>query len=458
MNELIEGSVTPVGHPSTDSKQAPRDTRLADLSQCANIQSVQAQNTVTSLSVSPPEAGWPVLAAEAFYGLPGQFTKDVEPYSEADPVGLLLHMLIAAGCLIGPNPYVLVEHSKHYPRLFGVMVGPTATARKGTALGNVRHVLSNIDLPWVENQIRSGLSSGEGLIVAADKGDKQKGTLIVESEFASPLKVMQREGNTLSPIIRDAWDHGDLSFLTKHNQVATTGAHISIIAHSTVDELLRLLSATEQANGFANRFLFALVRRSKHIPSGRGVPDATLNPYFDRFRQLILRARTQCEIRRDEDAEALWNDLYSKLEEERPGLTGAVMARGAAQTLRLSLIYSLLDESESTNEIHAIRSAHLLAAVAVWEYCKASVIHIFGDAVGDPIADRLVRAIRARPQTDTDLYELLGRHDRGRKDPALDLLIRYKRIHSKVTPSGGRPVCEWHYGPIETCVLCVKSV
>jgi hypothetical protein len=417
----------------------------------------QAEPIIEALPVAPPEAGWPVLAEEAFYGLPGQFTKDVEPYSEADPVGLLLHMLIAAGCLIGPNPYVLVEHSKHYPRLFGVMVGRTGSGRKGTALGNVRHVLSNIDLPWVQNKIRSGLSSGEGLIVAADEGDKQKGTLIVESEFASPLKVMQREGNTLSPIIRDAWDHGDLSFLTKHNRVSTTGAHISIIAHSTVDELLRLLSATEMANGFANRFLFALVRRSKLIPSGNGVPPLLMEPYFDRFKDTIVHARTLKEIRRDEDAEGVWADLYPKLEEERPGLTGAILARGAAQTLRLSLIYSLLDEKERGREVHAIRSTHLLAALAVWDYCKASVIHIFGDATGDPLADRLLETIKAGPQTDTDLYKLMGNRTRG-KEAALDLLLRFKKVHCQITHTGGRPVCEWHYGPIETCVLCVKRV
>ena len=55
------------------------------------------------------------------------------------------------------------------------------------------------------------------------------------------------------------------------------------------------------------------------------------------------------------------------------------------------------------------------------------MFYIFGDAVGDPIADRLLRAIKTDPQTDTELYELLGRHDGGKKDQALDLLVRLDR-------------------------------
>ena len=34
--------------------------------------------------------------------------------------------------------------------------------------------------------------------------------------------------------------------------------------------------------------------------------------------------------------------------------------------------------------------AHLEAALAVWRYCEASAYAIFGDLLGDPVADRLL--------------------------------------------------------------------
>ena len=78
---------------------------------------------------------WPLMDQAAYYGLAGEFTKAVEPYSEADPVGILLHTLIGAACLIGSGPYVLVEHAKHPPRLNALLVGRTAGGRKGTDAG-----------------------------------------------------------------------------------------------------------------------------------------------------------------------------------------------------------------------------------------------------------------------------------------------------------------------------------
>lgn len=43
---------------------------------------------------------WPTLDEAALYGLPGQFVTAVEPFSEADPVGILLTLLAALGSIV----------------------------------------------------------------------------------------------------------------------------------------------------------------------------------------------------------------------------------------------------------------------------------------------------------------------------------------------------------------------
>jgi hypothetical protein len=410
-------------------------------------------------------SSWPVMDAAAYHGLAGKLTKVIAPHSEADPVGILLHTLTAAGCLIGLAPHVMVERTPHPARLNVLFVGRTAGGRKGMAWSTPRYVLSKVDERWVRARVKSGLSSGEGLIYQVrdtdgeDAGESDKRLLLIESEFGGTLKVMEREGNTLSPVIRDAWDHGNLSPLTKKDRISAMGAHVSLIGHITQEELLRSLTATERANGFANRFLFALVKRSQFLPSGKGAPDSALAPYFTPLMRTIESAKQRGEVARDRDAEDLWGSVYARIEEEIPGLTGAILGRGAAQVLRMSLLYSLLDETEAARPDPAIRAPHLLAALAVWDYCRASVLHVFGDALGDPDADRLLRLIRQGPQSDTALYEAMGKHGKGaaRKDRGLDLLVRLDRVHAVTDrETGGRPATWWHLGPARGCALCAK--
>ena len=69
-----------------------------------------------------------------------------------------------------------------------------------------------------------------------------RGCLVVESEFASVLKSASREGNILSPTIRQAWDTGNLTNLTKNNPVKATAAHIGIVGHITESEMRTILA------------------------------------------------------------------------------------------------------------------------------------------------------------------------------------------------------------------------
>jgi hypothetical protein len=176
------------------------------------------------------EVPWPLpLADEVFYGLAGEFVKTIEPHTEADPVALLTQFLVAFGNVIGRGCWFTVESKRHYFNLFLNLVGDTSKGRKGTAFGQMKNILKTIDPEWSNNS-KGGLSSGEGLIwavrdpilknernnktrqieeIMVDAGIDDKRLLVIEEEFASDLRVMEREGNTLSATIRKAWDDGD---------------------------------------------------------------------------------------------------------------------------------------------------------------------------------------------------------------------------------------------------------
>jgi hypothetical protein len=107
------------------------------------------------------------------------------------------------------------------------------------------------------------------------------------------LKVMEREGNILSRVLRDCWDcRSRLESMTKTNKSKATNAIVSITGHITSDELLRCLDRTEMANGFANRFLFACVRRSRLLSRGSSIPDADIIEMAGNIHAALAAARS----------------------------------------------------------------------------------------------------------------------------------------------------------------------
>src|SRR5262249_22143115 len=89
---------------------------------------------------------------------------------------------------------------------------------------------------------------------------------------------------------------------------------------------------------------------------------------------------------------------------------------------------------------------HLKAAVALWEYCETSAAFVFGELLGDPVADEIARALQqagAEGMTRTAIRDLFGRHRSDRIGPALALLLTSGRARSERRDTGGRPVEVW---------------
>ena len=411
---------------------------------------------VANVASVAPE--WPRIDHAAFHGLAGDVVRTVEPHSEADPVAILVQVLAFVGNVIGRGPYYQVEADRHHCNLYAVLVGASAKARKGTSMGRVRAVTRVADESWHADRIKGGLSSGEGLISEVrdevrtwdakeqqhhitDPGIADKRLLIVEPEFAAVLGVADRPGNIISALVRRAWDGDKLATLTKNSSLTATDAHISIIGHITEDELRSRITRTDLANGFANRFLFALIRRSKELPFGGDLTDSEILHLGERLKSTIEWAKRAGRVTMTDAAKAMWAAVYGALSAGQPGLLGAVTARAEAQTIRLALIYALLDGAAEIDE------PHLRAALAVWEYCETSAARIFGNTLGDPVADEIEQALKRQfPEgmTRTAIRDLFGRHrTTDRIGAALALLLAKKRARVEAAATGGRPVETW---------------
>lgn len=265
----------------------------------------------------------------------------------------------------------------------------------------------------------------------------------MEPELANVLKMIKREGNILSPVIREAWDNGPLQTLTKNSPMKVVGSHVSVIGHITKTELTRHLTETEMANGLANRFLYVLVKRSKLLPFGGNLRKEDMIPLANRLAEAIRFGKTAGEIGWSDDAKGVWVDVYGDLSEGKPGLFGAVTSRAEAQVVRLAAIYAVMDLSKT------IQPRHLEAALALWRYSEQSARYIFGNSTGDPLADRILTALNeagSKGMRRTQIRDLLNRNKDTRTiEQALLLLEHTGRARKEVKDTGGRPEERWFF-------------
>lgn len=369
----------------------------------------------------------PELQVAALYGLVGRIVRTIEPHTEADLSALLIQLLAAFGALVGICAYFTAEADRHYTKIFAVLVGVSSNGRKGSSWGHIRRLMIRVEESF-KHCLIDGLSSGEGLIhhvrdaqekqvpirekgkitgyqtEIVDEGAKEKRAFVIEPEFARVLDSISRKDNTLSSVIRQAWDSDTLRIMTK-NPVKATNAQISIIGHITKTELAIKLNENEQANGFANRILWLFVRRSKYLPEGGALKESDLNFAVQALQRAVSFARATREIRRDDEARELWREVYQRLADGHAGLFGAVTSRAVAQVMRLACIYALLDCSS------VIRKDHLEAALALWQFCEDSARYIFGTATGDKLADKIYTALLAakgKGLSRAELFDVCG--------------------------------------------------
>jgi hypothetical protein len=95
---------------------------------------VVAGASAEDLAALPRLPWWPSLAPEALYGLAGRIVETVAPYTGADQVAVLAHLLVGIGSLIGSGPHALVGSERHPLRFYAALVGQSSKARKLEAL------------------------------------------------------------------------------------------------------------------------------------------------------------------------------------------------------------------------------------------------------------------------------------------------------------------------------------
>ncbi len=444
-SQVSQDLTTPAPHVHT---RAEAEHRLAQL-QSRHLKPIPNPPPAPEQPEPPPAATLQPpthqeLDKAALHGPAGRIVSSLAPHTEAHPAALLLQFLAAFGNLIGPGPHCMVESTRHALNLFVILVGDSSKARKGTSWNLIANLFAEVDPSWLSSRVNSARLTANGLVRALR--DQQPPTdrrlLALSEEFATIVHSLKSGNGHLSPLLRCAWDSGNLPTLDMHHELRATGTHLSLVAHITQRELTQTFQRHQAHNGFANRCLWTWVERSNCLPGGGDGPAYELSEIAGTLRSAVTWATARPEIlfRRDQEAQQLWADCYESLSYRDPGLRGAATSRGEAQVLRLSALYAALDCSEM------VCLPHLKAAYAVWTYCYRSAVRLFGLATGDPITDRIREAVEAAPNglSRNQIGRLFYGHvNSERIDAALEQLAGFGAIAAYREQTSGRSATVW---------------
>ena len=283
--------------------------------------------------ILPPGPG-PHWDEKIPYGIAGDIVQRISTHCEAHPAGMLVDLLVSFGCMIGRGPYFSVNETEHYTNEFVIRVGDSSTSRKGTGRDVIDKVLKQVD-PTFKDRITSGFGSAEAIInqirdsTMETRQSKVKGVMVSEQhlnrgvddkrlfiregEAASILVLADKKESFASVVLRNCWDGQPLRNIVKgktaeglSNSAKCESPHVSISGDTTIHELRARMPKGADENGFANRFLFPYVCRTKECPNGGPRLDWSARR-FEQLRCKTLRwAKTVKHVSMTDAARQWW--------------------------------------------------------------------------------------------------------------------------------------------------------
>jgi hypothetical protein len=418
------------------------------------------------------------IREEAFIGFAGRWVKIAAEQTECNRDCLLAHFLACVGVLFGRYFYTFLGQNI-FANEFLIVLGDSASGRKGTALFEVQRFMALVETFW-HHKVRKSIQSGEAVVhftrdkvegfsrgktpvkIVKDEGVEDKRLLIVEPELSHFFKISERNGNSLTEKLRDAYDCPDLLQNSNKNSPETaTNPYVSMIGHITEAEL-KTTNPTNIISGYINRNTYVHAFRAQRIPNSRPIqwPKELVDELVETIRlaqrpsgsmsveELSLDLPDQIkEIPFDEEAQILWEKLHAEDGTEN-GPMRVILERRLAHIRKFSLKYAILDRSPVQT------SAHLLAGVALQDHSDALAVSVFADFGPNKLANKILTALnRESPKglTKTRIYDEVARNNASKSDmnEALSILSQNKLAHvtlKKFDPKANKPTEVWFAG------------
>lgn len=285
--------------------------------------------------------------------------------------------------------YCIQEQGVHYPNFYQCILGRSHLAAKSPtlerAVAGVNYIRRNVDPPEMFRVITE-INSPEGFradFATHCEGDEDEPELwysdgngvrgfVPCDEFATLLsKSRQKSTEGISVELTRSYNPSDSPLENNTRKDKTFGVDwvINVFACSTLEWYERFITSGDYSSGFLNRFVFYLHEQMPIKARFDPFDGAHLGAWQNMIAGLATESLQHHNPRRyrlsDEAFEVFegWHDkIYKYLIENVEDTKAEAGARIVSQTLKLSLVYAVLDNKDE------ISKQHFEAAKAVGEY------------------------------------------------------------------------------------------
>jgi len=381
----------------------------------------------TSLSIETSVG--PRLPDEAMPGWLGNCVRAVCKKSEVHPSSALIGILSRLASHVS-SPFIEYGGAQHHCCINGVFVGNSPQSWRAMSFKDIDRIFDG--MPNAVQKIQGNMLCGKSLIEAvrdnirsygpkdnATPGSVDKRLFFCEPEFRSALAHAKGPVNTLSQTISGLFNHGSASRNLKSGKISAKEAHVIVLAQTSCTDFSILRNEVKQSNGFASYFLWFLVDRPKEVPRPQGISDEEIRHFQGLIANRIRGAEGLTLVKMTRQAKKMWDNRYSGLTKNVPGVAGAVVSRFEIQAIRLAMLYAIVDGRKW------IHKKDLLAACALLQYARESACIIFnGEQQGDNYMEKILCALNAAPNHELSRTEISGVFSRNAASADIDAALQ----------------------------------
>lgn len=240
-------------------------------------------------------------------GVAGEFAELFSSYLEVPKTFFYMTFLTCLGTALADRLTLATEIAPQ-PRLYVLLLGESADARKSTALRKTKNFFQKAlkDFP-----VCLGIGSAEGLQKYLRESNR---LLLCFDEFKQFVGKCRIEASVLLPCVNTLFEENRYESRTQKRHIKLENAYLSLLAASTVQTYENIWSSAFTDIGFNNRLFLVPGSGQRKFPIPQEVPDSEkriIEANLDQVKHLTIK-NPKLDI--SEEARSLYTSWYMNRE------------------------------------------------------------------------------------------------------------------------------------------------